>query len=284
MSPVWIGDGGTATALQKMGLPIGSAPESWTLTHPEAVVMVARKYRNAGADFVLTNTFGANRFRLEGSGLEPEVDRLNRSAVELAREGISGSARSGRGRVYGSIGPTGLEPAEVASNRTEIARVLTAQIEALARAGVDGLVVETSMSAMEAAIALKAARAARLETIVSFACCVVGREARTLGGDSLDESFQKMRDSGAHGLGVNCVAVREIESVVGLFPTDIPIWLKPNAGIPETVASGLACPDMDEEMVSALSRFEIPNLAYVGGCCGTGVSFTERLRQSMGGR
>lgn len=276
-----IGDGGTATALQAKGLPIGEAPEPWTLSHPEVVATVAWEYRDAGADFVLTNTFGANRFRLARVGLERDVSELNRAAVGLARTG-AGAAESSDGlRVYGSVGPTGLSPDELESSRPKVVRAFEEQVQALSLAGVDALVIETSVSTTEALIALTACRTMNVETIVSFAFRVEEDGAKTLVGELLADGVREVRDAGAIAVGVNCVSAREIAEVIGAFPGDIPIWLKPNAGLPEPSNEGLDYPDRDEEIVEVLHGFARSEVRYVGGCCGTGPAFIRRLRTAL---
>ena len=271
-----IGDGGTATALQGKGLPIGEAPEPWTLSHPEVVARVACEYRDAGADFVLTNTFGANRFRLSLVEMDRDVSELNRKAVELARTGAGRG--TGSPGVYGSMGPTGLGPDELESSHAEVVRAFEEQAEALALAGADALVIETSVSTTEALIALAACQAMNVETIVSFTFRVEDGVGRTLAGELLADGVREVRDAGAIAVGVNCVGAREIAEVIGAFPGDIPIWLKPNAGLPESSNEGLDYPDRDEGIVEVLHGFARSGIHYVGGCCGTGPAFIRRLR------
>lgn len=277
-----IGDGAMATALQSRGLPVGTAPESWTLSHSEAVAGIAEDYAQAGSDFVLTNTFGANRFRLERAGLAPEVDELNRAAVDLARAGV-GRKPDGKVRaVYGSVGPTGLGLDEMDARRSEVMRAFEEQVGALAHAEVDAFVVETSVSTREALIALAACRATNVDTIVSFTFRIEEGVVKTLAGESLADGGRQIRDAGANAVGLNCVAARDIERVIRGFPADIPIWLKPNAGCPEVHDDRMIYPDTDEEIVEVLTRLAKSGVRYVGGCCGTGPSFITRLKGAMG--
>ncbi len=255
------------------------ATGDWNFSHPVVVAAVAKAYRDAGADFVLSNTFGANRLRLSLTGLGREVGELNRAAVTLAR---SGEADAGsRDAVYGSVGPTGLSPDRVQSSRAEVVRAFEEQAEALVDAQVDRFVVETSTSTEEALVALAACRATDLETIVSFTFCVTGGEGWTFAGEPLVESALRVRDAGALAFGVNCVSVREIEQVIDQLPTDIPLWLKPNAGPPERRDDGLNYPDSDAEIVEMLKGLMTRDVDYVGGCCGTGPSFTNHLRAEV---
>lgn len=145
-----IGGADTATALQSMGLPIDAASEAWKLLHPNRVARVSRATFEAGADFVLTNTFGANRARLEAAGVAGGLEELNLQAVALAREGASDE-----GRVYGSIGPTGMLE-ELGEKK--VREIDAEQVGALVSSGVDGYAIETAMSATEAVLALSSAR------------------------------------------------------------------------------------------------------------------------------
>ncbi|MCS7266356.1 MAG: homocysteine S-methyltransferase family protein, partial [Armatimonadetes bacterium] len=88
-----LADGATGTMLQAMGLPVGEPPEIWTLDNPEAIRELARRYAEAGSDIVYTNTFGANRIRLQRFGLADKVFELNKLAVQLAREGVNSATR-----------------------------------------------------------------------------------------------------------------------------------------------------------------------------------------------
>ena len=97
---VLVADGAWGTEFFKRGLMQGSPPDEWNLTHPEIVREITREYLEAGADIVLTNTFGANKFRLEPHGLSDRVKAINASAASIARE-----VSAGRALVAGDIGP-----------------------------------------------------------------------------------------------------------------------------------------------------------------------------------
>jgi 5-methyltetrahydrofolate--homocysteine methyltransferase len=107
-----LADGATGTMLQGMGLPVGEAPERWTLERPDNIRRLATLYVAAGADILYTNTFGASRVHLKRLGLEDKIAELNQTAVRLAREATQAVAGEHTVYVVGSIGPTGemLEP------------------------------------------------------------------------------------------------------------------------------------------------------------------------------
>jgi 5-methyltetrahydrofolate--homocysteine methyltransferase len=146
-------DGAMGTQLQEAGLPPGLAPEKWNLEQPEVVRDIHRAYIEAGADAVETNSFGANRIKLAEYGLEDRVHELNYRAVTLAREAVGS-----RGFVVGSVGPLGslMEPLGDVSF-DEAYRWFAEQVQALARAGVDALSIETMGDLAELRVAVCAA-------------------------------------------------------------------------------------------------------------------------------
>ena len=96
-------DGATGTNLQKRGLPVGTAPESWVLEKPEAIAQLYRDFIDAGSDIILTCTFGGNRTRLTHAGLQDQAELINTRAVELAKD----AAKNHEVLIGGSLGPTG---------------------------------------------------------------------------------------------------------------------------------------------------------------------------------
>src|SRR5579859_3828804 len=135
-----ISDGATGTNMQERGLTLGTAPEVWLYENPAAVVRLHRDFIEAGAQILLTDTFGGTRLRLAHAGLEAKVLETNRRAVGLARE----AAGSADVLVAGSMGPTGqlLEPLGELTASTAVS-VYAEQARALAKAGADLLVIET---------------------------------------------------------------------------------------------------------------------------------------------
>jgi 5-methyltetrahydrofolate--homocysteine methyltransferase len=152
-----LADGATGTMLQAMGLPVGDAPEQWTLRRPDAVRQLARWYAAAGSDLVYTNTFGASRVPLRRCGLEDQIAHLNQRAVSLVREGVTAAGETAL--VVGAMGPTGelLEPyGEFSAD--EARQSFAEQATLLAEAGVDAIVCETFTDLNEALSAVSAVR------------------------------------------------------------------------------------------------------------------------------
>src|SRR5271166_1402685 len=137
-------DGAWGTQLQARGLAPGDIPDLWNLTHPANVAAVARAYVEAGSQVILTNTFGANRFRLAESGFAERAREINEAGARLSRE-----AAGPHVLVFASIGPSGkmLLNGDVTSD--ELRAAFAEQAEALAQGGIDGFVVETMQDLAE---------------------------------------------------------------------------------------------------------------------------------------
>lgn len=263
-----LSDGATGTNLQARGLPPGSPAESWVFERPEEVLRLHRDFIEAGSDIILTNTFGASPLRLDASGLNGKVEEVNQRAVELARQAVSG----GSVLVAGSIGPSGsllkpygpLEEEQVFDSFTE-------QAQALSNVGVDLLVIETQFDINEAKLALEAARSAsNLPVVVSFS---YDRGTRTMMGVTPNQMAAQFNKSGADVLGVNCgkslddnlEALKELRAA-----TDLPLWFKPNAGLPEVDPLGNSKYTVTPEALGDRVRdWVAAGASVVGGCCGT---------------
>jgi len=271
-----LADGATGTMLQAMGLPTGEPPERWILDNPDAVRELARRYAEAGSDIVYTNTFGANRIRLQRFGLGEKVSELNRTAAQLAREGASSASRPSsrvpRPLIVASIGPTGelLEP--YGDLEPEAARdAFAEQAAALAEAGVDAFVCETFSDLTEALICLKAVQSvAKVPVMVSMSFEEGGR---TMMGVTPEEAANKLLDEGAFVVGANCsVGPDVVERVVAAMKAARPdalLLAKPNAGKPQLIEGKVVYPVTPDEMASFALRMRDLGVAIIGGCCGT---------------
>src|SRR5574340_1652684 len=151
---VLISDGATGTNLQQRGLPDGRSGEGWVLENPAEITRLASDFVNSGSDIILTCTFGASRLHLDQMGMADQAERINRSAVALARE-----AAGAKALVAGSIGPTGqmLEPyGPLSADKAEAA--FAEQTRWLIDSGVDLIVIETQFDLGEAAAAVRGVR------------------------------------------------------------------------------------------------------------------------------
>jgi methionine synthase I (cobalamin-dependent) len=264
---VLIADGATGTGYQDLGLPIGTAPEEWLFDAPERVLELHRAFVDAGADLILTDTFGATPLRLQHTPLVGRVHDVNVRAVELARE-----AAGGRALVAGSMGPTGhlFEPLGPLT-RGECVENYADQAAGLAAGGADLLVLETFFALEEGLAAIEGTqRSSDLPLVVTFS---FDQGRRTMMGLSPTDVVTAVAPLGVAAVGANCgktledadVVVEELLSVAG----DIPVWVKPNAGVPKIVGDAVIY-EADAEMLAAHARRYVEQGArVVGGCCGS---------------
>jgi 5-methyltetrahydrofolate--homocysteine methyltransferase len=274
-----ITDGATGTQLQAKGLAPGECPDSWNLLHPKAVEGIARAYVEAGSQIVLTNTFRANRQALAGQDLGEKVEEINRRGVEIARRAAAGQAA-----VFGSMGPGGkmLMTGEVSEE--ELRSAFEEQARVLAEAGVEGFAVETMTDLAEAKLAVAAARQTGLPVVVSMVFDSGKERDRTMMGVTPEQAAEELTAAGADVVGSNCG--RTIQGFVPLCrrlhsATDRPIWIKPNAGLPEWVEGKLVYPTPPREFAGVVPMLVEAGASFVGGCCGTTPEFIAAIKERM---
>lgn len=260
-------DGAWGTEFQKRGLEPGAYPDIWNLERPDDVFAVARTYVEAGSRVILTNTFGANRVALRQQGLDDRVDAINRAGVELSRRAAGNQAV-----VFASIGPTGKLLYMDEITEEELLDVYREQSASLAAAGADALILETLTDIEEAKIALRAAHETKLPIAVSMVFGSGPEKNRTMMGLSASDAARDLEDAGADIVGANCG--QGIEGFARVCAdmrsaTQRPLWMKPNAGLPELV-SGRTVYRMDaDDFARHLAELVRLGADFVGGCCGT---------------
>jgi len=264
-----ISDGAWGTELAKLGLPAGEATELWNAENPTAVEKVALNYVKAGADIVLTNTFGGNRMQLEKRGLGDRVVELNRRGVELSLQ-----AAAGRAFVFASIGPTGemLEP-HGTKTEAEMIECYAEQVVACARGGVDGLCIESMSDLGEALAAYQAGRkACKLPIIVSMTYEKGDRGYLTMMGVRPEAAAKALDQAGVDLVGSNCGnGIANMIDVTRLMRTATrkPLWIKPNAGLPELVDGVTVYRETSAVMAAQVPALLKAGANIIGGCCGT---------------
>jgi methionine synthase I (cobalamin-dependent) len=270
-----LADGAWGTELQRMGLPPGACPDEWNLTHAKAVGSVARSYREAGSRIVLTNTFRANRIALADYGLADRVSEINRAGVEISRANAPGAL------VFASIGPCGKLLATGDIGEQAIAEAFAEQASALAQGGPDALLIETMSDPEEARIAVRAARATSLPVIVSFAFDTGRSRDRTMTGATPERCAAVALEEAADAVGANCgigmeqalPLCRRLREASGL-----PVWIKPNAGLPVARADDSISYEVTPEAFAAHAPALVEaGAAFIGGCCGTDPRFVRAL-------
>lgn len=268
-----ITDGAWGTELQARGLPVGTNPDTWNLTHPDRVEEVARAYAEAGSQIILTNTFRSNAAAMKDAS-ESELDEINRAGVAISHRA------AGNARVFASLGPTGkmLVSGEVSAD--EVSAVFAAQARSLAAAGADALLVETMSDIDEARLAVAAARQTGLPVIVSFAFDSGKNKDRTMMGATPEAVAAAMTEAGADAIGANCgVGVERVVPICRRLraATHLPIWIKPNAGLPSVDGSGIHYETTAEFFASHFGALRDAGASFVGACCGSTPEFIRAL-------
>jgi 5-methyltetrahydrofolate--homocysteine methyltransferase len=267
---ILISDGAWGTMLQAKGLTSEDCPETWNVTHADAVGEVAGEYIAAGSDLVLTNTFGGSSIKLAKAGCGDRVDELNRAGAELSLQ-----AADGKAVVAGSVGPTGefLQPLGT-MDADAMQQVFTEQIAPMIEAGLRAICVETMTALEEAASAIRAAKA--IDPTVDVICTLTfdrGEQGyRTMMGVDVARACRELPAAGADVLGSNCGnGIEAMVELAGEFRshTDLPLLFHANAGVPELVGGQTVFRQQPEDFARHAEALVRAGANIVGGCCGT---------------
>ena len=283
-----LADGAMGTNLFSLGLAGGACGELWNLEAPEKVASVHRAMIAAGADIVLTNTFGANRYRLRLHGLERRVISVNRAGAELAR---GAAADAGRPiLVAGSIGPTGdvLEPLGERT-RAEAAGAFAEQAEGLLSGGADIAWIETMYAEGELEAAMEAVESVGLPFIATMTFDTSGR---TMMGIRPKEMPGLAACKAHHpiGIGANCGVgpAQLLDSILGIAACADPktlIIAKSNCGLPELGDDlQVRYNGTPETMADYACMARDAGARIIGGCCGTTASHLQAMRDALRSR
>ena len=273
-------DGAWGTEFQKLGAPLGACTDEWNITKPELVRQVAASYVQAGSRVILTNTFRANPISLTQYGLQESFEAINRAAVKLSRQAAGNSAM-----VFATIGPSGkmLLTKEVTAEQLRTA--FSQQALALAAEGPDAILIETMTDLAEARIAATAALETNLPVIVSLVFDSGKNRDRTIMGTTPEHAATVLTSDGVQAIGANCgLGIREFIPVCERLAaaTSLPIWIKPNAGLPEMLGGVAHYKTTPEEFAAAASELVAAGATFLGGCCGTTPQFIRELaRQTV---
>jgi homocysteine S-methyltransferase len=277
-----LADGAMGTVLHARGIGFDKCFDELNLTNPGAVAEIHRAYIEAGAQLIITNTFGANRFKLGKHGLQDHVDELNRAGVDLARRVISASFKDVL--IAGDVGPLGVRIAPYGRVKPEAAREAFAeQIRALAESGVDLIVIETFSDLYEIKEAIKAAR--QVCSLPVVASVTFTRDDRTLLGDDPVLVARRLQEAGVDVIGVNCSGgPAQLLRLLKLMKQAVPdanFWVKPNAGWPEQVGGRIMYPADAEYFGDYALSFREAGASVVGGCCGTTPQHISAMRKAL---
>lgn len=273
-------DGAMGTELYKRGVFINRCFEEANLTAPELVLSVHRDYRDAGAEVLTTNSWGANRYKLARHNLQDRVQEINTQAALLARQVAQDSLY-----VAGSVGPLGprLEPVGALSEHDAL-DAFSEQMKALIDGGVDLILLETFGDAAEAALAVQAAR--RITTSVPvFASMTIDMSGNPLFGLTLEEAMDRLIEAGADVIGLNCSvgpqpmlrAAKRMHS----HRSDIPLLIEPNAGMPRQIEGRMMYMSTPEYFATYTKYYLQEGVCFVGGCCGTTPDHIRSMAQTV---
>ncbi|MDO5127974.1 MAG: homocysteine S-methyltransferase family protein [Eubacteriales bacterium] len=262
-------DGATGSNLMRAGMPIGVCPEQWIIQHPEALLNLQKNYLINGSDIILTPTFTGNRIKLEEYHLDDQIVEINTKLVELSKQAITEVGK--RAYVAGDLTMTGRQLEPVGTMALEqLIDVYKEQAEILAKAGVDLFIVETMMSLAECRAALIAIReVCDLPVMVSLS---FNEDGKTLFGSTPEAAVVVLQSLGADAVGINCsTGPKEMIPFIErmLAYAKVPIFAKPNNGMP-TLIDGVSTYTMSvEEFSSCVETIIRLGVRAIGGCCGT---------------
>ena len=272
-------DGAMGTMLQAEGLAPGESPETWNLLRPETVRRVHEAYLAAGAMILKSNTFGANRLKMEKLGLDAR--EVVTQGVTLAKEAVR---KAGRGLVAMDIGPTGRLLAPVGDLDFEDAVALFAEMAAAGRdAGADLILIETMSDLYEAKAAVLAAKEST--GLPVFATMTFDARGRLLTGCDAVTAAVTLEGLGVSALGMNCgVGPDVIPPILRRMreATSLPLIANPNAGLPRRENGKDAYDGGPEEFASAMEEAALAGASILGGCCGTTPAHIARLVETAG--
>jgi methionine synthase I (cobalamin-dependent) len=278
-----VADGAMGTTLFSLGLEGGGCPELLNVEQPDLVEKVHRGFIEAGADIILTNTFGGNRRRLALHHLEDRVTELNSAAVQIARRAADLADRPVA--VAGSIGPTGdlFAPLGPLSHEEGV-EVFAEQAEALAGAGVDVLWIETISSFEELDAASVAARGTGWPFTATLSFDTAGHTMMGISPTALGEWWSNNRDAAA--VGANCGvgpgdAVAAALGIAAVAPEALTIT-KANCGIPLYKSEGgLTYPIGPDQMSDYVELALRSGARIIGACCGSTPDHVEAIREAV---
>jgi len=278
-----LADGATGTSLFAAGLMSGDAPELWNELHPERIEALHRGFTQAGADIILTNSFGGNRYRLKLHQAEARAPEINRRAAEIARAVADAAPRPVI--VAGSMGPTGEIFAPIGSlSHGEGAAAFAEQAQALKEGGADVLWVETLSSQEELAAAVEGAAAAGLPIVVTMSFDTNGRTMMGLTPPAFGALAQGLSVQPA-AIGANCGtgASELIATVAGIAEArpDAIVVAKGNCGIPQYHDGHIHYSGTPELMAEYARMALDAGARIIGGCCGTTAEHLAAMRQAL---
>jgi homocysteine S-methyltransferase len=270
------------TMLNARGITFDRCFDELNLTQPALVAEIHRAYIDAGSQIIQTNTFGANRYKLAGHGLQNRVAEINRAGVDLVRKAAAAAFKEVL--IAGDIGPLGVRLAPFGRVQADQAcAAFREQIEALVEAGVDLLILETFSDLYEIREALHAAR--EVSELPVVASMTFTRDDLTLLGDSPVKVAKALTEAGADVIGVNCSGgPAQIFRIIKEMKQAVPetsFSAMPNAGWPEQAGGRIMYPANPGYFGDYARSFCQVGAVLIGGCCGTTPKHIASMRQAL---
>lgn len=257
-------DGGMGTLLQEQGLQAGELPETWNLKNPEPIIQIHKAYLAAGADIILANTFGANRFKYGG-----DLEKIVTAGVANAKKAVAESGK--KAYVALDIGSTGklLKPMGTLDFE-EAVGVFAEIIRAGEKAGADLILIETMSDTYELKAAVLAAK--ENSTLPIMATVIFDKSKKMLTGASPQVVVSLLEGLGVDALGINCgLGPKQMKEIVKelLKYASIPVIVNPNAGLPRSENGKTVFDVGAEEFAQDMEEIVTMGAWFAGGCCGT---------------
>ncbi len=282
--PWLLADGATGSNLFDVGLMSGDAPELWNTEHPERITKLHQDFVDAGADIILTNSFGGTTYRLKLHNAQGRMAELNTRAAQIARKVADASGRTVA--VAGSMGPTGEIMEPIGPLTFDQAKAAFAeQALALAAGGADVLWIETMSSREEVEAAVAGAAVANLPIVCTLSFDTNGRTMMGISPSDFS-GIEKTLSPRLAACGTNCgVGASEvvacIHNLAEAMGPEVVLVAKGNCGIPQYV-EGAICYNGTPEIMANYARMALDAGArIIGGCCGTSAKHLRAMRDAL---
>jgi len=283
---VLVSDGAMGTQLMEAGLHSGNCGEIWNVTHPEKILEIQKRYVEAGANCLTTNTFGGNGLSLRRHGYFDDLVEINRAASRVAREAFGGK----KGYVIGDVGPVGgvMEPyGDLTVD--EVREAIRIQVKALIEGGADAIIVETQMDLEETKLGIAAAKefgAGCIIASLAYDRTLDGSAFRTMMGVDPKRAAEELTVAGVDILAFNCGTgldmhfakniISDYQSVSNCFT-----MAQPNAGLPVLENLKTVYKQTPEDMADPVEDLLKMGVNIVGGCCGSTPEHIRAIRAKV---
>ena len=281
-------DGAMGTQLIGLGIEPGKPSELLNFESPGLVMRIHKSYLDAGADAILTNTFGGNGITLARHGLEARVADVNSTGAQLARKA------AGKDKyVLGDIGPSGdfLEPLGSLKPH-QLRGIFADQVKALQAGGVDGFIIETMSAVDEVVVAVEAVKysGSALPVLASMSFDKRGDDFKTMMGVDVKTAISSLVAAGADAVGFNCGTItldeyvelaKRYVAVAKYVNPKVLVFAEPNAGKPELIEGKAVYKVTPAEFAEAAQKIYEAGITIIGGCCGTSPAHIKAISKKL---